>query len=106
MSPAQQAYTDLVAEMQLLGNALIAATSVQFESPPHARKIKESVSESKGIRNPTLDTVLDPRRMQVSDEIARAAAALRSARSVLSAHTESLHGAVARWEGQEGTTPA
>lgn len=102
MSTIQQSYTDLVEVMRGLGAALIPATAAQFEAPPRARKIKEAVSESKGIPNPTLDVVLDPRRSAVSDEIASTAAALRQATATLAPHIKNLRRAVARWEGHEG----
>lgn len=104
MSAIQESYTDLVATMKDLGAALIPATAAQYEAPPRTHVSKESVSESKGIKNPTLDIVMDPRRMGLSDEIAATAAALRQARALLDPHRELLRQAVARWEGQEGTT--
>lgn len=103
MSTVQQSFTDLVLTLRQLGAALIPATAAQYQPPPRGRKAKESVSESKGISNPTLDTVLDPRRMALSDEVARADLALRSADAKLRPLISALHDAVARWEGQEGT---
>lgn len=103
MSPIQESYADHVTIMRDLGAALIPATAAQFQPPPRARVIKESVSESKGISNPTVDTVLDERRMALSDEITSTARALRQASALLDPYRERLRRAVARWEGQEGS---
>lgn len=99
----QEPYLALVEAMRDLGAALIPATAAQFEAPPRSRKTKEAVSESKGVRNPTLDTVLDARRMALSDAVKATEVALRLARSTITPHTEALRLAVARWEGLEGT---
>lgn len=50
-----------------------------------------------------MDTVLDPRRLALSDEIGATAKALRQARALLYPHIDALRLAVARWEGQEVT---
>lgn len=104
MRTARESFAQLVDTMRDLGAALGPATAVQYEAPPRSRASKDSVSESRGIRNPTLDTVLDPRRLAVSEEIAATALALRQARALLDPHRETLRLAVARWEGQEGPT--
>jgi hypothetical protein len=100
----QESYSDLVASMRDLGKALIPATAAQYDAPPRARSTKEAVSESKGIRNPTLETVLDARRLALSDEIGATATALRQARALLDPHRAALRQAVAVWEDQEGVT--
>lgn len=97
----QESYTAAVQTLRDLGDALRPAVAAQFEAPPRARAVKESVSESKGIPNPTLDTVLDPRRMALSEEIASAAQALRQATALLGPHRPRLLSAVARWEGHD-----
>lgn len=101
MTTIQESYTDLVLALRELGAALIPATAAQFEAPPRARATKESVSESKGIPNPTLDTVLDPRRLALSHEIKRTAEDLRQATALLTPRTRALLHAVARWEGHD-----
>lgn len=99
----QESYMKLVATMRELGAALIPATAAQYEAPPRARSASESVSGSKAIPNPTLDTVLDPRRSRLSDEIGKTSAALRQAERLLFPRTHELRRAVARWEGQENS---
>lgn len=106
MSPIQESYTALVEAMRDLGAALIPATAAQYQASPRARTVKESVTESKGIPNPTLDTVLDSRRLALSDEIASTARALRQATALLDPYRDSLRRVVARWEGQEGSDRA
>lgn len=98
----QESYTDIVQTLRDLGAALRPAVAAQFEAPPRARAVKESVTESKGIPNLTLDTVLDARRMALSEEIASTARTLRQASAMLGPHVLTLHTALARWEGHEG----
>ncbi len=102
MSAVQESYTDLVTTARELGTALRSATAVQYEAPPQSGATKEK--NDKGVKNPTLEIVLDPRRDAVSTEIGLTAAALRQAVAILSPHIPALHAAVARWEGSsEGT---
>lgn len=103
LSDVKEAYRDLVDTLRDLGAALIPARAAQFEAPPRGSRGKESVSESRGVRNPTLDIVMDPRRSALSDRISDADTALRLARQTLAPHATALQQAVARWEGQEGT---
>jgi hypothetical protein len=98
----KESYQDLVETMRALGSALIPATAAQYDAPPRMRPSKDSVSESKGVRNPTLEIVLDPRRLGLSEEIDATATALRQARALLNPHVHALQTAVARWEGSEG----
>lgn len=102
MSTIEERYLELVETMRDLGAALIPAVAVRYEAPPRTRAIKDSVSESKGVSNPTLDTVLDPRRVAVSDAVAETASALRRAAALLDPHRSNLRSVVAGWEGQEG----
>ncbi len=103
MSTVQESYTDLITVLRELGPALSAATAVQYEAPPQSGSVKEK--NDKGVKNPTLEIVLDPRRMAVSGSISDAAAAIRQATSILSPHVPALRASVARWEGSpEGVT--
>ncbi len=95
-------YQALVEIMRELGSALIPATAAQYEAPPRSRSSKESVAESKGISNPTVDIVMDARRLALSGEIGSTATDLAKARALLAPHVNALRLAVARWEGQEG----
>ena len=99
MSPIQESYNEQVTTMRALGTALIPAVAARYDAPPTGRS---SPTDSRGIRNPTLDIVTDPRRMAVSDAISAAETALRLATATLRPHIDTLRQAVARWEGQEG----
>ena len=99
MSNVKESYTDIVGTLRSLGSALIPATAAQYEAPPSGRT---TGTDSKGVKNPTLDIVSDPRRSALSDEVAATDVALRHARAILSPHIDALQQAVARWEGQEG----
>lgn len=103
MSTVQESYMDLVHVMRGLGPALSAATAVQYEAPPQSGASKEK--NDKGVKNPTLEIVLDPRRMAVSQAITEASAALRQATATLQPHLPALRASVARWEGTPEGTP-
>lgn len=102
MSNIKESYGDLVETLKALGAILGPATAVQYEAPPLSPRGKGS--SVGGVRNPTLEIVMDPRRSAVSDGITAADTALRHARAILSPHIPALQLAVARWEGQEGPT--
>jgi hypothetical protein len=99
----KQEYGDLVDVLRDLGRAIIPARAAQYEAPPQSAAAKEK--NDRGVRNPTLEIVLDERRSAVSTEITATAAALRQARVLLTPHPDALRAAVARWEGHppEGT---
>lgn len=99
MSTVKESYGDLVDVMRALGAALIPATAAQYQAPPNGGA---APADSKGVRNPTLDIVTDPRRSALSDEVSATATALRQARAILTPHIPALQQAIARWEGQEG----
>ncbi len=103
-SPIQESYGELVQILRELGRELIPATAAQYEAPPASGASKEK--NDKGVQNPTLEIVLDPRREAVSDAIRAADTALRIARDQLAPHVPALRSSVARWEGSpEGVTP-
>lgn len=103
MSTIHDTYGDLVQTMRELGRELIPANAARYEAPPQSGASKEK--NDKGVKNPTLEIVLDPRRQAVSDEIDATASALRQARALLAPHIPALRAAVARWEGRsEGPT--
>lgn len=99
MSTVKDSFGDLVEIMRALGGALIPATAAQYQAPPSG---PASSPNDKGVKNPTLDIVTDPRRAALSDAVHAADIALRQARSILAPHAPALQQAVARWEGQEG----
>lgn len=89
----------LIEETQRLGAALIPATAAQYEAPPGSVSARGVEGEMTGISNPTLDTVLDGRRMGLSEEIARTSVTLSRVSAGLSARTAALRAATDRWEG-------
>ncbi|MDT8915796.1 hypothetical protein [Amycolatopsis sp. PS_44_ISF1] len=97
----KESFKQLIDTMTRLGGVLSPAIDAQYEAPPGTRASK--VPASNGVSNPTLDTVLDPRRLALSDEIRSTRLALLKARAILEPHIPALHSAVNRWEGQEGT---
>ena len=104
MSTAKETYHDLIVTMRGLGAALIPATAAQYEAPPQSGASREK--NEKGIKNPTLEIVLDQRRSALSDQISATATALRQANAILAPHVTLLQQAVARWEGSPEGLPA
>lgn len=95
MTPIETAFNEHAAALRALGASLTAANSVRYEpSPGMARE------GSRGIPNPTLDTVLDPRRAEVSAAMTRAAFVLWKATEEIQTLTENIDTAVARWQGE------
>lgn len=95
MSTIETAFNEHAAALRALGAALTTAESVRFEAPPGSAR-----EGSRGVPNPTLDTVLDPRRSAVSDEVARAAVTLRQMTEATALLTSKVDHAVARWQGE------
>ncbi|MGL5829049.1 MAG: DUF7169 domain-containing protein [Angustibacter sp.] len=91
MTDPQAAFVALVLAARQLGEALRPAMSVRWEAP--------SRSSSGGrVPNPTLDTVLDPRRLRVSDEITAASAQMEVVARQLNDRAARLRDAVSDWE--------
>lgn len=105
MSTVGNHYLELVDTVQALSRALRPALAARYESPPQSRGSSDSVSETRGIPNPTLDIVMDPRRLSLSDEIRKTSTAIRQANALLEAHTKDLNSALDRWEGLTPTLP-
>lgn len=91
---AQDAFNAHADALRDLGKALSAAAAVRWEPSP------VTPSSSRGVPNPTLDTVLDPRRLGVSEEITRTTVGLWPLTEKIQSMTSDLHAAVARWEGE------
>lgn len=89
----QSAYTDLVTTMRGLGAVLGPAVAARYEAPP--------AGPSGAGKNPTLDIVLDPRRLALSEAVSAAEQDLRRATRLLGPHMTHLREALARWEGAE-----
>lgn len=102
-SPIHESYGELVQILRELGRELIPATAAQYEAPPASGASREK--NDKGVKNPTLEIVLDPRREAVSAAIRDVDNSLRHARNLLAPHVSALQSAVGRWEGRsEGPT--
>ncbi|XIJ18038.1 hypothetical protein JNUCC0626_18365 [Lentzea sp. JNUCC 0626] len=71
---------------------------MQYEPSPGTR-----INGSQGVPNPTLSTVVDPRRLALSEEIGATARDMRAAIALLEPHIRTLRQALARWEGEEGS---
>ena len=92
---AQEAFTAHADALRALGKALEAAAAVRWEPSPVSPPVGGG-----GISNPTLDTVLDPRRLGVSEEITRTTIALWPLTEKVTHMTDALTAAVSRWEGE------
>lgn len=94
------AYIDLCAQVRDLAQLVVSADAVRYEAPPGMALTRgETGSNVADVLNPTLDTVLDARRLALSEEIRELAAYLRTTSHVLAARRERLDRALARWEG-------
>lgn len=91
----REAYTDLIDTLKALEKVLGPAVAAQYSSPPGGT----GELAPNGIPNPTLDTVIDPRRDALSDAVRSTAATLSNAARILKPHVPSLEKALQRWEG-------
>lgn len=103
-SPEHAAFTASVASLRALGDALLAAAQVQWAASPHpmASGDPDPVTTTVIIANPTLDAVLDARRLAIRAAVHDAAMALQILPAGLAGHTAALRRTVAAWEGQDG----
>lgn len=91
----QGAFRDLVITVRELGEILSPAVAARYDAPPGG------AGGGGQIPNPTLDIVLDPRRLALSDEVSKSTTDIRRVTRLLGEHTEALRRAVTRWEGGE-----
>lgn len=99
--------TDIRADYVALCNTLrdaarlvVAAEAARYDAPPGMVVTRGEIgSNVADVLNPTLDTVLDSRRMGLSDEVREMAQFLRVTQHALSARVAHLDAALARWEG-------
>jgi len=99
MTDIQADYTDAVNALRELGAALIPATAAQYLPPPGTVAARSTSGEMTGISNPTLDTVLDGRRMHLSEEVTKTSVALSHVAAGLLTRAAALRAATDRWEG-------
>lgn len=95
MSDIAHDYNRMIATLRELERTLNAARAVQFLPPPGGT----SDLAPNGIPNPTLDTVIDPRRAALSQAIREAGAEMRDISKRVTDNTNHLRKALERWEG-------
>lgn len=96
----ETAFNELAAALRALGSSLESAVSIRYEPSPGM------VRSGEGPANPTLDTVLDPRRSAVSAEVTRTTVKLWHMTREVNQLTEQLTSAVLRWEGEPTADPS
>lgn len=94
----RSAYMKHITTLRNLEKVLGPATAAQYSPPPGGT----GELAPNGIPNPTLDTVIDPRRSALSDAVKACATALSESARTIDAQTEALSAALSRWEGHEG----
>lgn len=89
-------YVALCATVRDLAQLLVASEAARYDAPPGMASSKGQDME---ISNPTLDTVLDTRRMALSDELRDLHGFLRTTAHSMRVRKDRLDRALARWEG-------
>lgn len=98
LSP-ETTFNDLCATLRRFQSVLPAAIAARFEAPAGMP------SGSGHVPNPTLDTVVDPRRWALSSSVSKVALQLRLADVQLTKALEELDKALSAWEGQKVEQP-
>lgn len=91
-------YDRFISAIRDLEKVLGPAVAAQYEAPPGG----SGELAPNGIPNPTLDTVIDPRRLTLSEAIGKTSELLGLTTEQLAAQTAQLSGALSRWEGSTG----
>lgn len=87
--------------MIALSRTLVEARSVRYQSPDRVPVDRPEVSGSKDVANPTLDTVLDQRRSDLSDEVTRVDFLLRRVAESLEGANHALTVDLAAWNDED-----
>lgn len=104
MSDLRHDYLAACAALKALADSVVASADAAYEPPPGMVVGKgETGSNVADVSNPTLDTVLDPRRSALSAEVAQTSALLRDMTVRLSARRAGIDRALARWAGDTPT---
>ena len=100
-SPEHTAYSATVSGLRDLGDALLAVAEVQWAASPHPMVSgdPDPVTTTVVIANPTLDAVLDPRRLAIRAAVHDATMSLQITAAGLAGHAAALRQALAAWEG-------
>lgn len=105
MSDLRSDYIDLCAAVRDMAQIVVAAEAARYDTPPGMASSKgETGSNVADVSNPTLDTVLDARRANLSAEATSIGSYLREITHVLQERQKRLDRAVARWEGDKADT--
>lgn len=100
MNDLRNDYLAACAALKEMAQLVIAAEAARFDAPPGMVLSRgETGSNVADVLNPTLDTVLDVRRMGLSDEVRTTGQMLRQITEALTTKTRALDAALARWEG-------
>lgn len=91
----ENAFNDLCCTLRRVAATLPSALAVRYEAPAG------SPTSSGHVPNPTLDTVLDPRRWALSESVSKIALQLRVADVQLTTALAELDTALSAWEGQK-----
>jgi hypothetical protein len=83
-------------EIRILQRLLNASRAAQFSPPPGGT----SDPAPNGIPNPTLDTVIDPRRMRLSQAMRESGAAIADLTARVAHVSAHLSSALSGWEGK------
>lgn len=103
MTTLRSDYLAACAALKALSTAVVESADAAFEPPPGMVVSKgETGSNVADVSNPTLDTVLDPRRLALSEEVTLTSYALRELTVTITARTRALDRALARWAGETG----
>lgn len=93
---AHDSFLRLATEMQQLAALLSAASSARYEAPP-GRSC--GGKDYRGISNPTLDIMVNPLRLDLSEAVTETERVLNRATVALSARARSLETALNAWQG-------
>ncbi|WP_405061927.1 hypothetical protein OG474_09800 [Kribbella sp. NBC_01505] len=94
----QESYAALIHTLRDLEKVLGPAVAAQYSPPPGGTG---EVARN-GIPNPTLDTVIDPRRLGLSEAVRATSSTLARITGELTEQRIILAAALTRWEGHEG----
>lgn len=100
MPTIQESYSSLICTLRDLEKALGPAVAAMYSPPPGGTGDRAP----NGIPNPTLDTVIDPRRLALSEAVSATSATLSKCAAELHIRRQDLLTALTRWEGTEGGT--
>jgi hypothetical protein len=100
MTDLAPAFNALCDALKTLGPIASQAETVRYEAPPGMTVTRGEVgSNVADILNPTLDTVLDVRRLELSTEATDLAKYLQTVAHSVNARRARLEAAISRWEG-------